>query len=73
VPTRGDSPAVRESILQDRAALQDTPGLISHEIYLTTRKPITYVSVHSWRHLSDLHRFRKTAGIVLSSGSQKSV
>ena len=62
LPTRGDSPAVRERVVQDRVDLHDAPGLISHEVYVTTEQPMMYVSLHSWRHLSDLQRFRTEAG-----------
>jgi len=64
VPTHGDSPAVRERVVQDRAELRAASGLISHEIYVTTSSPVMYLSIHSWRHLSDLERFRSTSGHV---------
>lgn len=63
VPQAGDSPIIRERVVQDRQELRDAPGLVSHEIYVTTGPAVTYVSVHSWRQLSDLQRFREEAGI----------
>lgn len=64
VPTRGDSSTVRERVVQDRRELRDAPGLISHEIYVTTERPTLYLSVHSWRRLTDLQRFRDEAGAL---------
>lgn len=64
VPTHGDSPAVRERVVHDRAEFRDAPGLVSHEVYVTTDPPITYLSIHSWRLTSDLQRFRSETGAL---------
>jgi hypothetical protein len=68
VPTRGDSPAVRERDVQDRAEIRDAPGLISHEISVTSGPSVMYVSFHRWRHLSDLQQFRSEAGTLNEQG-----
>lgn len=62
VPKAGDSPIVRERVVQDRQELRQAVGLVSHEIYVTIGPAVTYVSLHSWRQLSDLQRFREEAG-----------
>ena len=61
-PTRGDSRAVRERVVHDRREIRSARGLLSHEIYVTPGPPVVYLSIHSWRHLADLHQFREEGG-----------
>lgn len=47
---------------QGRAEMRAAPGLISHEVYRTHKRPPSFVVVHQWRRLSDLERFRAEVG-----------
>ncbi len=63
IAAEADHAALESFVTTDgRAQTITAPGLIAHEIYRSLVPPRTYLVVHSWRHLTDLERYRQRAG-----------